>query len=127
MFCVVNEQLITDDSLALHVLYLALDEFHRKNSHRYPRADSKADADAVVAIARSLASTQFGTANEFKSGVSDAQALTWWKLARCSGAQIAPITSFAGGVVGQEVGASSWFGVSHITLTSFVCLMRIRC
>ncbi len=96
-------QMITWDTLIYHVLYRAIGAFHDK-TRAYPRPDSKKDAEEVVAIAKSIAAAEFASASEFKNGaVDDATAQLWFKLARCSGAQISPLTSFAGGVVGQEV------------------------
>ena len=83
-----------DSGMQLHVLSLAVSDF-RESFSRFPAPHSVDDNAAVLNCAKSIASVRFPDLEIDQALIS--------KLGRCCASQIAPMTSFIGGVAAQEV------------------------
>ena len=79
-------------SALLHVGFQALDAFQSRTG-RLPHPGSSADADEIVAIAKSI--------NDALPATIDETVLRWLALTAC--AELNPMAAMFGGVVGQEV------------------------
>lgn len=83
-----------DAGFQLHILSWALSEFKLRYK-QLPLSDSLEDTQNLAQIAREIASLHFSTVAVDESLVK--------LLGRCAAAEIAPMTSFIGGVAAQEV------------------------
>uniref|UniRef100_A0A7R9V7B7 E1 ubiquitin-activating enzyme n=1 Tax=Chlamydomonas euryale TaxID=1486919 RepID=A0A7R9V7B7_9CHLO len=80
----------------LHVGFQALDAFEAEHG-RCPKPANKADAEAVVALAKKL---NEGLPEDARATIDEAVLA---KLAHCASGEINPMAAMFGGVVGQEV------------------------
>ncbi len=82
----------------MHIGYMALHEFAKRNGGRLPAPRNAEDANTVVAIATEINGTLAGSA---KVEQIDGKLIT--KMAYQATGELTPMTSFIGGVAAQEV------------------------
>ncbi len=94
---------IMGDSQQLHDLWLAISAFRDEHGGACPRSWVRADAAAVVEKVREIQRARNkDSKNEGGPEEKDGNT-TLLNLARASGAQMSPVASFLGGILGQEV------------------------
>ncbi|KAG1679642.1 hypothetical protein FOA52_006159 [Chlamydomonas sp. UWO 241] len=99
-----GEMLLTDFAkfdrpAVLHVGFQALDAFEAEHGHA-PRPADKADAAALVALAKKI---NEGLAEAARADIGEGAEKVLALLAHCASGELNPISAMFGGVVGQEI------------------------